>query len=249
MSLIEPTYQKLMEMSLVTMAGAFEQQQADPKVLKLEFDDRFAMLVDAEHNARHDRRLERRLREAHLRIPSACMEDLRASSSRGLDKAMLRRLGSGEWIGQHLNVLISGATGTGKTFLACALGQRACRHGHRVLYHRVPRLFEELALAKADGSYARLLAKLARYDVLILDDLGTGTLREPQRHDLLELLEDRYERSSTVIASQLPIGKWHAWIGDPTVADAILDRVVHNAYKVSLTGPSGRKEKHTNLNT
>jgi DNA replication protein DnaC len=247
MSLNEPTYQKLLEMRLAVMASLFHDQQADPKVLQLEFDDRFAMLVDAEHNARHDRRLQRRLREAQLRIPSACVEDVRVSAPRGLDKALLRQLSCGEWIGKHLGVLISGPTGVGKSYLACALGQRACRLGHRVLYRRLPRLFEELALAKADGTYSRLLAKLARYEVLIVDDLGTGALRDGQRHDLLELVEDRYERCSTVIASQLPVSKWHEWIGEPTVADAVLDRVVHNAYKISLTGPSGRKGKHKDL--
>ena len=144
-------------------------------------------------------------------------------------------------------MLISGATGVGKSYLACALGHRACRLGHRVLYRRLPRMFEELALAKADGTYSRLLARLARYDVLILDDLGTGNLLDGQRHDLLELVEDRYERSSTILASQLPIARWHEWVGDPTLADAILDRIVHSAYKVTLTGPSGRKDKHQQL--
>lgn len=247
MSLIEPTYQKLLEMSLTVMAGAFQQQQGDPKVLSLEFDDRFAMLVDAEHNARHDRRLARRLRDANLRIPSACVEDVRVSAARGMDKSLLRQLAGGEWIKRHLGVLISGPTGVGKTYLACALGQRACRLGHRVLYRRLPRLFEELALAKADGSYSRLLGKLMRYDVLIIDDFGSGVLRDAQRHDLLEVVEDRYDRCSTVIASQLPIANWHGWIGDATLADAILDRIVHSAYKISLTGGSGRKDKHKDL--
>jgi DNA replication protein DnaC len=247
MSLNEPTYQKLIEMNLTVMADAFQQQQGDPKALQLEFDDRFSMMVDAEHNARYDRRLHRRLHEAQLRIPNACVEDVHASATRGLDKTLLRRLAGGDWITQHLGVLISGATGVGKSYLACALGHRACRLGHRVLYRRLPRMFEELALAKADGTYGRLLARLARYDVLILDDLGTGGLLDGQRHDLLELVEDRYERSSTILASQLPIAKWHEWVGDPTLADAILDRIVHSAYKVTLTGPSGRKDKHQQL--
>lgn len=247
MSLTEPTYQKLLEMSLTVMAGAFQQQHGDPKVLSLEFDDRFAMLVDAEHNARHDRRLARRLRDANLRIPSACIEDVRVSAARGMDKSLLRQLAGGDWIKRHLGVLISGPTGVGKTYLACALGQRACRLGHRVLYRRLPRLFEELGLAKADGSYSRLLGKMMRYEVLILDDFGSGALRDGQRHDLLEILEDRYDRCSTVLASQLPIAKWHGWIGDATLADAILDRIVHSAYKISLTGGSGRKDQHKDL--
>jgi DNA replication protein DnaC len=243
MSMTTITHQKLIEMKLIAMAALFDAHRAEPAVLSLDFEDRFALLVDAEHAARSSRRLERRLKAAQLRIPSASVEDMRPRPSRGLDKGTLRQLASGEWIAQRLNVLISGETGVGKTHLACALGQKACRLDHRVLYRRLPRLLDELALAKADGTYGRLLARLARFDVLILDDLGIGTLREAQRHDLLEVLEDRYDRSSTILAGQLPIPKWHAWIGDPTVADAILDRVVHNAYKLTLTGPSGRKEK------
>jgi len=140
-------------------------------------------------------------------------------------------------------VLITGATGVGKSHLACALGQLACRRGHKVLYRRLPRLFEEIGLAKADGSYTRLLQKLAKYELLILDDLGMGKLRDAQRHDLLEVLEDRYDQRATIVTSQLPFAKWHEWVGDPTVADAILDRLVHNAYKVELKGPSRRKKK------
>ncbi|GAB5542778.1 MAG: hypothetical protein SangKO_025380 [Sandaracinaceae bacterium] len=140
-------------------------------------------------------------------------------------------------------MLVSGATGVGKSYLACAMGQAACRRGHRVFYYRLPRLFEELALAKADGTYTKQLARIAKADVLILDDLGIGTIRDAQRHDLLEVLDDRYGERSTVVTSQLPIEKWHDWLGEPTVADAILDRLVHNAYKLTLRGPSGRKEE------
>lgn len=245
MSLHEPTYQKLLEMNLTEMASLVQAHRADPAVLALDFDDRFTLLVDAEHNARHGRRLQRRLKAAQLRIPSASLEDVHVSTSRGLDKATYRQLLGDEWLSRHLNVLLSGSTGVGKTYLACALGQRACRLDRRVLYRRLPRLLDELALAKADGSYGRLLTRLARIELLVLDDLGMGKLKEPQRHDLLEVLEDRYDRSSTVLCSQLPHDKWHAWIGDPTVADAILDRIVHNAYKLTLNGPSGRKDKLT----
>jgi DNA replication protein DnaC len=159
-----------------------------------------------------------------------------------VDKGMLRQLQSCAWVEQHLNVLVTGMTGTGKSYLACALGQSACRRGLRVIYRRVPRLFDELALAKADGSYARALAKIAKHELLILDDLGIGQLTETQRHDLLELLDDRYRHASTLVTSQLPTAQWHAWIGDPTLADAILDRLVHNAHKLTLKGPSRRKE-------
>ncbi len=159
----------------------------------------------------------------NTRIPSACVEDVKVSAQRGLDKSMVRQLGSCAWIGEHLNVLITGLTGVGKSYLACALGQVARRKGMRVGYGRVPRLFDEPALARTDGSYARVLSRLAKLDVLILDNLGLGTPKEAQRHDLLEVLEDRYGRVSTVITSQLEVKKWHEWIGDPTVADAILD--------------------------
>lgn len=242
----EPTIEKLHAMRLAAMADAWIAQGKDPAAGALAFDERFAMLVDAEHMARDNRRLARLLKEADLRIPSACIEDVRASPQRGLDKAMLRQLGSCAWIGEHLNVLITGPTGVGKSYLASALGQAACRKGLRVAYRRMPRLFDELALGRADGSYARVLARLAKADLLILDDLGLGSPKEAQRQDLLEVLEDRYGRTSTIVTSQLEIKKWHEWIGDATTADAILDRLVHNAYKLELAGPSGRKEKGTN---
>jgi len=201
------------------------------------------MLVDSEHLARENRRLARLLKPAGLRISNACVENIATSTARGLDKSFLRQLASLEWLSHRMNVLVTGATGVGKSHLACALGQLACRRGHKVLYRRVPRLFEEIGLAKADGSYTRLLQKLAKYELLILDDLGMGKLREAQRHDLLEVLEDRYDQRATIVTSQLPFAKWHEWVGDPTVADAILDRLVHNAYKVELKGPSRRKKK------
>lgn len=242
----EPTNEKLYEMRLAAMAEAWLAQQKDPQLGALSFDERFALLVDAEHMARDNRRLTRLLKDADLRVPNACIEDVKTSPGRGLEKAMVRQLGSCAWIGEHLNVLITGFTGVGKSYLASALGHAACRKGLRVSYRRVPRLFDELNLARADGSYARVLSRLAKADLLILDDLGLGTPKETQRNDLLEVLEDRYGRASTVVTSQLAVKKWHEWIGDPTVADAILDRLVHNAYKLDLAGPSGRKEKGTN---
>ncbi len=241
----EPTNEKLYEMRLAAMADAWLVQQKDPKIGALSFDERFALLVEAEHMARDNRRLTRLLKDADLRIPNACIEDVKTSPGRGLDKPMARQLGGCGWIGEHLNVLVTGLTGVGKSYLASALGQAACRKGMRVAYRRVPRLFDELNLARADGSYSRVLARLAKADLLILDDLGLGTIKETQRNDILEVLEDRYGRASTVVTSQLPLKKWHEWIGDPTTADAILDRLVHNAYKLELAGPSGRKEKGT----
>lgn len=238
----QPTIEKLHALRLSVMAQSWQEQEQIPKLAELSFDERFSMLVDAEHLARDNRRLARLLRDANLRIREACIEDVKATPERGLPQAKLRQLAQGNWIGEHLNVLLTGPTGVGKSYLACALGQLACRRAYRVAYRRVPRFFEEVSLAKADGSYTKLMANLAKADVLVLDDLGLGTLREAQRHDLLEVLEDRYGDHSTIVTSQLPISKWHDWVSDPTVADAILDRLVHNAYKIELQGTSKRKE-------
>jgi len=239
----QQTLEKLHALRLSAMAQSWEEQEQVPKLADLSFDERFSMLVDAEHLARENRRLSRLLRDASLRLNDACIEDVKATPERGLPQAKLRQLAQGSWIGEHLNVLITGPTGVGKSYLGCALGQLACRRGARVAYRRVPRFFEEVSLAKADGSYTKLMASLAKADVLILDDLGLGTLREAQRHDLLEVLEDRYGDRSTIVTSQLPISKWHEWVNDATIADAILDRLVHNAYKIELKGASGRKER------
>jgi DNA replication protein DnaC len=241
--LAESTLEKLTAMRIDAMATAYREQLKDPKLSRLGFDERFAMLVDAEALFRDNRRLTRRLREAKLRQGQACLEDVDYPPKRELDRAQIRQLSSCRWVAEHHNVIVSGATGVGKTFIACALGQQACRKGYRVLYRRVPRLFEELNLARADGSYAGLLARLARIDVLVLDDWGIAPLREAQRHDLLEIMEDRDNARSTVIASQLPRENWHEHIGDPTVADAVLDRIIHKAYTIALKGPSRRKEK------
>jgi DNA replication protein DnaC len=240
--------EKLHALRLGSMADAWQSQKRDTAASGLSFDERFALLVDAEYLARDNRRLARLLKDAELRIPGACLEDVDSAAGRGVDRAMLRQLATCTWISEHLNVLVTGATGVGKSYLASALGQAACRRGLRVFYRRVPRLFDQVALSKADGSYARLLSKLAKADLLILDDLGLGTPTEQQRHDLLEVIEDRYGRTSTVVTSQIPVAKWHEWIGDPTVADAVLNRLVHNAYKLDLKGPSKRKEKTTSMN-
>ena len=241
--LTEPTLEKLNEMNLFGMAKAWQEQRNDPGAASLAFDERFALLVDAEHLTRQNRRATARLKEAKLRNTRACMEDLDTSPKRGLERALVRQLTTCQWIGQKQNVLVTGPTGTGKTYVACALGQQACRKGYKTLYRRVPRLLDEMAIARADGSYGTLLARLARTDVLILDDWGVPTLNDPQRRDMLEILEDRYGERATVIASQLPVASWYDVIGDPTLADAILDRVIHNAYKIALKGESRRKGK------
>lgn len=239
--LTEPTIEKLTALRLAAMAQAWTEQAKNPKLASLSFDERFAMLVDAEYLARDNRRIDRLLKEAQLRLPDACVEDIEATPGRGIEKATIRQLGAGAWVKEHLNVLVCGPTGVGKSYVACALAQAACRRGHRVLYRRAPRLLDELALARAGGGYAKLLARLARAEILVVDDWGIGTLKEPQRNDLLEVLEDRYGKASTIVTSQLPLAKWHDWIGDPTTADAILDRLVNNAYKLDLKGHSRRR--------
>jgi DNA replication protein DnaC len=227
------------------MAEAYLAQPHDQGTLAMDFDARLALLVDAEVLARENRKLARYLKEAKLRIAQAAVEHLDYAPRRELDRALIRQLATGRWIVEHRNVLITGATGVGKTHLACALGQQACRQSYRTLYRRLPRLFQELALARADGTYATLLARLARIDCLIIDDWGLGTLTEIQRQDLLEVMEDRDGGRSTVITSQLPREDWHTFLGDPTVADAVLDRLVHNAYTITLKGPSRRKSEDT----
>lgn len=196
---------------------------------------------------RENRRLARLLRAAKL-TTDASMEDVWTTAGRGVAKSVVRDLATCRWIEHRHNVICVGKTGCGKSYLASALAQAACRTGHRTLYARVPRLLQELAIARADGTYTRLLTKLAKLDVLVLDDFLIAPLKDAERRDLLEILEDRYDRSSTVITSQLPTAKWHAALGDPTVADAICDRVVHNAHVLTLKGPSGRKRKGLNAN-
>jgi DNA replication protein DnaC len=245
-----PTLHKLNDMRLLGMARSFETQLNDDHINQLDFNDRFGLLVDAEHLDRSNRRLTTRLRQAKLR-QSATLEDVDYRTPRQLDKTLLRQLASCQWIHDKLNVLITGPTGVGKSFIACALAHQACREGYTVLYFRLPRLFAELTVAKADGRYPKLLNKLARTQLVLLDDWGLSTLNDEQRKDLLEILDDRHQQRATVVTSQLPIPKWHHVIGEPTLADAILDRLVHNAYKINLEGESMRKtnaKKLTNTN-
>lgn len=237
----EPTIERLRALKLETLADAWVKQQADPAVAALGFDERLGLLVDAEWIQRENKRLKRTLAEAKLRISGACVEDIDYPSGRELDRAVIRQLSTCRWIEERLSVVITGATGTGKTYVACALAQQACRRGFRVIYRRVPRLFDELALARADGSWAKALGRFARVDVLVLDDWGMAPLREPERRDLIEVIEDREGLRSTIVASQLPVARWHDHIGDPTVADALCDRILHRAHRLELKGPSRRK--------
>jgi len=241
----QQTMDRLYELRLAAMATAWQEQSTDPKISALTFDERFALLIEAEHTARYNKRLKTLLKKAEFRYPNACVEDIDAGSSRGIEKATVRQFATCSWVAENLNLLISGATGVGKSYVGCAMGNMACRRGYKVLYRRLPRLFEELGLAKAEGSYTKVLARMAKLDLLVLDDFGVGRLTEANRYDLLEVLEDRYGNRSTILTSQLPFEKWHDWINDPTVADAILDRVVHNSHKIRLKGPSRRKEKAT----
>lgn len=239
----EPTIEKLKTLRLHAMADAWAAQQTQPDIATLSFDERFGLLVDAEWLHRENTRLQRALKEAKLRMSAACVEDIEYAAKRELDKALIRQLASCRWVAEHQNVIISGKTGTGKTYIACALAQQACRQGYRAIYRRAPRLFQELALARADGSYARLLARLARTDVLIIDDWALSPLTADQRNDIFEILEDRYGGRSTIFASQLEAKRYHEYLGDLTVADAVCDRLIHNAHRVVLSGPSRRKEE------
>jgi DNA replication protein DnaC len=244
--LIHPTLDKLRELRLTGMQKALIEQMDLPDRDGLSFDERFGLLVDSEYTERENRRLKTRLRRARLR-QAATVEDIDYRHPRGLDKSMMLSLAACDWVRQHHNVIITGPTGAGKSYLACALGHKACREGYRVLYFRVARLFQELAIAKADGRYDKLLRALARCQLLVLDDWAMAPLTDEQRRDLFEVMEDRYDRGSTLIAAQLPVNHWHETIGDPTLADAILDRLIHNAYTITLKGESMRKRKAKDL--
>ena len=239
--LTQPTQEQLAELRLFALARAWQAQHEDPSIDDLGFDERLALLVDAEWTDRQNKRLTRLLREAKLRISGACLEDVEYAKERKIERALIRQLTTGKWIEAHQNVVITGATGVGKTYMACALAQQACRLGHRVLYRRAPRLFDELALARADGTYPKLLARFARTEVFVLDDWGLAPVKDLERRDLLEIMEDRHGLRSTIWTSQLPVAKWHDHLGDPTIADALCDRLLHNAHRVVLQGPSRRK--------
>lgn len=237
-----PTLDKLHVLKLTGMAAALADQSATPDIHELSFEERLGLLVDREVTERDNRRMSSRLRRAKLRH-TAILEDIDYRNSRGLDKGLIQSLASCQWVKEHLNILITGPTGVGKTWLACALAHKACREGYTAQYVRLTRLLRELTIAKGDGQYAKLLTNLAKVDVLILDDWGLMKLSAENRRDLLEVLEDRHGRRSTIATSQLPMDQWHDVIGDATLADAILDRLVHNAYKINLRGESMRKRQ------
>ena len=242
-----PTLEKLQTLRLSGMHKALTEQMNLPDIDTLCFEERLGLLADRELTEREDRRLKTRLRQAKLR-QNACIEDLDYRAPRGLDKALVLQLAACRWVREGLNLIINGPTGVGKTWIACALAHKACREGYTALYLRLPRLFEELSLAHGDGRFPKLMATFAKTDLIVLDDWGLAKLTAEQRRDLLELLDDRHGNRSTVVTSQLPVDHWHEIIGDPTLADAILDRLIHNAYRVNLKGESMRK-RHAKLTT
>lgn len=225
------------------MARALQTQLDIKEARELSFEERLAMLLDAEVIEQSNKRNTARLKNAKLRL-AACMEDLQIKSARGLDRSFITALASADWLRDKRNIAIHGATGSGKTYLACALANSVCRHGYSVIYHRATTLFDDLILAKGDGRYKRLLASIASKKLLILDDFGLETLTSENRRDLMEILEQRYGISSTIITSQFPVEHWHDLIGDPTLADAILDRFVHNSHEIRLKGKSMRDPKN-----
>ena len=245
--LTHPTLEQLRQLGLAGMARAFEELATNTRAADLDHAEWLGLLLDRELTDRQDRRLRARLRYARLRH-NAAVEDIDYRTSRGLDRALFQKLAQGGWIKEQQNLIIVGPSGVGKSWLACApwlacaLGHRACRDNLSVLYQRIPRLFSDLALARGDGRYARLMRALGGVKLLILDDWGLEPLTAEQRHDLLEIVEDRYGRGATLITSQVPVDRWHDLIGDPTLADAILDRVVHNAHRIQLRGESLRRK-------
>jgi DNA replication protein DnaC len=238
----EQTFDKLYAMKLIGMAEGFKQQLEQPSFRDLSFEERFGMLVERQWSWKENKRLNRLLKDAKLKL-QACIEDIDYRTARGMEKSVILGLASCNWIRNHQNLLISGPTGVGKTFLACAFAQKACREGFRTFYIRSPQFFYQIALARADGSYGTLMKRLSKTHLLAIDDLGLAPLTDTERRDLLEVIEDRNGSSSTLITSQLPIDHWHDHIGDPTIADAILDRLIHNGHRIQLKGGSMRKKQ------
>jgi len=237
-----PTLTKLYALKLNGMAEAYEEQRGQARMGELSFEERFGLLVERQWLWKENRALATRLAYAQFKLP-ACLEDVDYREGRGLKRTVIEHLATGDWVTYHQNVIVTGSTGTGKTFLACALAHTACRAGHRALYCYGPKLFRDLALAHADGSLAKLLKKLAKAQVLVLDDCGLAKLDPQGYRDFLEILDDRQGRGATLVTSQFPVNTWHETIADPTVADAILDRLIHNAHRIELKGESLRKRK------
>lgn len=248
-----PTSERLVALGLAGMAKALEEQRGNRSIDGLDFEERVALLVDRETAERETKRLALRLKAANLR-QDAAVEDLDPTTKRSLDKALFARLATGEWIARRQDLIVTGKTGTGKSWVACALGHKACRDDRSVLYWRVPRLLDDLTLARGDGRLARRMKTLARVDLLILDDWGLSTMTSAQGRDILEIVDDRHGRRSTIVTSQLPVEKWHDVIPDPTIADAVLDRLVHTAHRLELKGdtlrdPQNKTSRRSKIDT
>jgi len=241
----QPLIDKVASMKLRGMLEGLQEQMENPQYKKLSFEERLGLLLDREWNLRQDRGLRRRLQVARFR-EEAVMEDLELSSKRGLERTLVLYLAEDDWIRQKLNVIITGPTGAGKTYLACALGHAACRNNLSVRYFQMSRLLQKLILSHADGSSSKFLNSLAKAHLLIIDDWLRSPLSKTQTNDILEIIDDRYKRSSTILATQIPVAEWHERMGDPTLSDAIMDRIVHNSYRLELKGESMRK-RHSNL--
>ena len=240
--LTQPTIEKLNSMKLTAMAKAFADQMQCPDITQLTFEERFGLIVDHQMTDLENRRMQSRLKKAKLRLP-ASLEDLDFKQGRGLDRSTVMSLALNQWVMSHHNILVTGPTGAGKSYLACALAQKACRDGYTTLYQRVPRLLQEIAVSRLDGRYAKLIAPITKCEVLILDDLLISPLTREEQRELLEIVEERYDRKATIVTSQLPVKAWHDAMQDPTLADAILDRLVHNSYKLELKGESMRRKR------
>ncbi len=238
--LTQPLLDKLSQLHLSGFRAALEEQRGNPHYAELSFEERLGLLVDVETTRRANNSLKRRIRAARFPLP-ATMEDLDLSAARGLNRAQVLQLAQSEWVSRQLNMLVLGATGAGKTYLACALGRAACQAGCKVRFERTSRLLQTLELARADGSYPQLLRSLARIQLLIFDDWLRDPLSRSQARDLLEILDDRYGRSATMVVTQAPVADWHSRIPDPTISDAVLDRLIHNAHRLELKGDSMRK--------
>lgn len=237
----QQTIERLTALKLIGMVEAFKDQMNQPDLERLSFAERFGLIVDRQWTWNENNRMARYLKNARPKL-NACVEDIDYKSPRGLDQSVMMRLISCDWVSRHQNIIITGPTGVGKTYIACALVNKVCREGYRALYLRLPKFSYQMALARGDGSYGKTITKLTKAHVLVIDDLGLSPMNDQERGDLLEIVEERHSHASTVVASQLPVDLWHEQIGDPTIADAILDRLVHNAHKIALKGGSLRKK-------
>lgn len=240
--LTHPTLEQMTALGLTGMVEAWKSLAEQDSGQALDRNEWLGLMLDRETNHRADKRFSNRVRNAKMRFPNACIEDVDFTASRGLDRRQILSLAQGGWLKAHEQIIVTGLTGTGKTWLACAFGHQAARLDYSVSYVRMPRLFEDMGMARLDGRFPRLVDKLARVQLLVLDDWGTHTLTDQQRLDLLELFEERYQRRSTIITAQLPVSGWHQMIGEPTIADAILDRIIHNAHRIELKGDSMRRK-------